>query len=103
MMSKDLDFRYLALAAVAGLIFGFALYISQMTHPLRVLHYLDVTTIPANGWDPSLAFGMATALVVMFVAVSIGRTWQKPLFYVRFHESEFTRIDAPLVMGAVLF
>jgi uncharacterized membrane protein YedE/YeeE len=44
-----------------------------------------------------------SALVVMFVAVRIGRTWQKPLFDVRFHEPEFTRIDRPLVVGAVLF
>lgn len=102
-MSKDLDLRYLALAAVSGLIFGFGLYISQMTDPLKVLHFLDFTAIPANGWDPSLAFVMAVGLVVMFVAVRVGRTWQKPLFDVRFHEPEFTRIDAPLVIGAALF
>jgi uncharacterized protein len=102
-MSKPLDFRYLAVAAVSGLIFGFGLYISQMTDPLKVLHFLDVTAIPAGGWDPSLAFVMATALIVMFIAVRIGRARQKPVFDVQFHEPEFTRIDAPLVVGAALF
>jgi uncharacterized membrane protein YedE/YeeE len=102
-MTKSTDLRYLAVAAVSGLIFGFGLYVSQMTDPMKVLHFLDFTAIPAGGWDPSLAFVMVSALVVMFIAVRIGRARQKPLFDVQFHEPEFNRIDAPLVVGAVLF
>lgn len=102
-MSKPLDLRYLGVAAVSGLLFGFGLYISQMTDPLKVLRFLDFTAIPSGGWDPSLAFVMGAALVVMFAAVRIGRARQKPLFDVQFHEPEFNRIDAPLVLGAALF
>ena len=50
-MSKDLDLRYLAVAAVSGLIFGFGLYISQMTDPLKVLRFLDFTGIATGQWD----------------------------------------------------
>jgi len=102
-MSKPLSLPYLAVAAVSGLIFGFGLYVCQMSDPLKVLRFLDFTAIPSGGWDPSLAFVMVSALIVMFVAVRIGRTWQKPAFDVQFHEPEFTRIDRPLVLGAVLF
>ena len=70
-MSKDLDLRYLAVAAIAGVLFGFGLYISQMVDPMKVLHFLDFTAIPTGGWDPSLAFVMATGLIVMFVAVGV--------------------------------
>ncbi len=102
-MSKPLDLRYLVVAAISGLLFGVGLYIAQMTDPLKVLHFLDFTAIPSGGWDPSLAFVMGAALVVMFVAVQIGRRRTAPLFDVQFHEPEFTRIDAPLVIGAALF
>ena len=102
-MSKPLDLRYLGVAAVSGLLFGFGLYVAQMTDPLKVLHFLDFTAIPAGGWDPSLAFVMGAALVVMFIALQVGKRRGTPLFDVRFHEPEFTRIDAPLVIGAALF
>src|SRR5690606_26225989 len=88
---------------ISGLLFGVGLYIAQMTDPLKVLHFLDFTAIPSGGWDPSLAFVMGAALVVMFVAVQIGQRRTAPLFDVQFHEPEFTRIDAPLVIGAALF
>jgi uncharacterized membrane protein YedE/YeeE len=102
-MSRDLDIRYLAVAAIAGLLFGFGLYISQMVDPMKVLTFLDFTAIPSGGWDPSLAFVMATGLIVMFIAVRIGRARGKPVLDVQFHEPEFTRIDRPLVIGAALF
>ena len=66
-MSKDLNLRYLAVAAVSGLLFGVGLYVSQMVDPMKVLHFLDFTLIPSGKWDPSLAFVMAVGLVVMFV------------------------------------
>lgn len=102
-MSKPLDLRYLGVAALSGGLFGFGLYVSQMSDPLKVLRFLDFTAIPNGGWDPSLAFVMGAALIVMFAAVRIGRARQKPLFDVQFHEPEFNRIDAPLILGAALF
>jgi uncharacterized membrane protein YedE/YeeE len=46
---------------------------------------------------------MGAALIVMFAAVRIGKLRQKPAFDTVFHEPEFNRIDAPLVIGAALF
>jgi len=102
-MSKPLDLRYLATAAVAGAIFGVGLYISGMVNPLKVLRFLDFTAIPSGGWDPSLAFVMIPAVIVMFIAVRISRRRTKPVFAATFHEPEFTKIDTPLVAGAALF
>jgi uncharacterized membrane protein YedE/YeeE len=102
-MNKSLDLRYLAVSAVAGLIFGIGLYISGMVNPLKVLRFLDFTAIPSGGWDPSLAFVIVPAIAVMFVAVRIGKRRAAPLFDARFHEPEFNKIDAPLVAGAALF
>ena len=102
-MNRDLNLPYLAVAAISGVLFGFGLYISQMVDPLKVLHFLDFTAIPTGGWDPSLAFVMVSALVVMFVAIRIGKTQGRPVFDVQFHQPEFTKIDRPLVLGAALF
>jgi len=94
---------YLATAAFSGLLFGAGLYVSQMVDPLKVLRFLDFGAIPRGGWDPSLAFVIVAAIGVMFVAVRIGRTRQKPVFDLAFSEPQMKRIDTPLVLGAVLF
>jgi uncharacterized protein len=102
-MTRATSLPYLAVAAIAGIVFGFGLYISGMVNPLKVLRFLDFTAIPSGGWDPSLAFVIVPAIAVMFVAVRIGRLQQKPAFAEAFHEPEFNRIDTPLVAGAALF
>lgn len=94
---------YIATAAVSGLLFGAGLYVSQMVDPLKVLRFLDFTAIPSGGWDPSLAFVIVPAILVMFIAVRLGRRRQAPLFDAQFHESEYKRIDLRLVGGAALF
>lgn len=98
-----LKLRYLATAAVSGALFGAGLYVSQMVDPLKVLRFLDFTAIPSGGWDPSLAFVIVPAILVMFIAVRIGRGRPAPLFDVQFHEPEYKRIDGRLVGGAALF
>jgi uncharacterized membrane protein YedE/YeeE len=102
-MAKSLNLPYLAVAAVSGALFGVGLYVSQMVDPLKVLRFLDFTAIPTGGWDPSLAFVIVPAIVVMFVAVRIGRWRQQPVFDTTFHEPEFKKIDTPLVAGAAIF
>ena len=62
---------YIATAALSGALFGAGLYVSQMVDPLKVLRFLDFTAIPTGGWDPSLAFVIVPAIVVMFIAVPI--------------------------------
>lgn len=94
---------FLATAAVSGALFGAGLYVSQMVDPLKVLRFLDFTAIPTGGWDPSLAFVIVPAIVVMFIAVRIGRGRIAPLFDTAFHEPQNKRIDARLVGGAALF
>ncbi|MBK8083453.1 MAG: YeeE/YedE family protein [Devosia sp.] len=102
-MAASLRLPYLVTAAVSGALFGAGLYVSQMVDPLKVLRFLDFTAIPDGGWDPSLAFVIVAAIGVMFIAVRIGRGRSAPLFDAQFHEPEFKRIDAPLVVGAALF
>ena len=102
-MNKSLNLPYLAVAAIAGAVFGAGLYISGMVNPLKVLRFLDFTAIPTGGWDPSLAFVMLAAVVVMFIAVRIGKRRGTPVFDTAFHEPEFNKIDTPLVAGAALF
>jgi uncharacterized membrane protein YedE/YeeE len=102
-MEKHLDLPYLVVAAVGGAIFGFGLYVSQMVDPLKVLHFLDFKAIPTGGWDPSLAFVMAVGLVVMFVALQIGKRWKKPLFDTSFHEPTYKEIDRRLILGSAIF
>lgn len=102
-MAASIRVPYLATAALSGLLFGAGLYVSQMVDPLKVLRFLDFTAIPTGGWDPSLAFVIVPAIVVMFIALRIGRGRNAPLFDARFNEPEFHNIDAPLVGGAALF
>ncbi len=90
-------------AAAAGLLFGAGLYVSQMIDPYKVLRFLDFGAIPTGGWDPSLAFVMASGLAVMFIAVRISLRRSAPLFDAEFHRPERTRIDPPLVVGSGLF
>lgn len=103
MMNAVLRLPYLATAAVSGLLFGAGLYISQMVDPQKVLRFLDFTAIPTGGWDPSLAFVMGGGLIVMFLAVRYAKGRAAPAFDERFHVPEFTKVDAPLVVGSVLF
>ena len=102
-MREALDIRYLVTAALAGLLFGAGLYISQMVDPYKVLNFLNFAAIPSGGWDPSLALVMGGGLIVMFAAVRFARTRAAPLFDTAFHEPEFKKIDTPLIAGAVLF
>lgn len=98
-----LKLPYLATAALSGALFGAGLYVSQMVNPLKVLRFLDFTAIPSGGWDPSLAFVIVPAILVMFVTVRISRKRAAPLFDVAFHEPEYRRIDRRLIGGAALF
>lgn len=102
-MTRSVQPLYLLTAAASGLLFGAGLYVSQMVDPYKVLNFLNFAAIPSGGWDPSLAFVMGGGLIVMFLAVRLGRTRPAPLFDSAFHEPEFSRIDTPLVAGAALF
>ncbi len=84
---------------LAGLIFGFGLALSGMTHPEKVLGFLDV----AGAWDASLLFVLGGAVTVTVVTFRIILRQKKPLLAERFFITEETRIDRPLILGASLF
>jgi uncharacterized membrane protein YedE/YeeE len=92
-----------AAIAVAGLLFGGGLVLSGMANPAKVLRFLDIGAIPTGGWDPSLAFVMAGALIVALPAFALARRRRKPLLAETFQLPEKTRIDGPLLIGSALF
>jgi uncharacterized protein len=94
---------YFVTAGISGLLFGAGLYVSQMVNPLKVLRFLDFGAIPTGGWDPSLAFVMGGGLVVMFIAVQVGKRRAAPLFDLAFHGPDYDRIDTRLIVGSALF
>lgn len=89
----------IAIAAVAGALFGAGLVISGMTQPARITHFLD----PLGGWDPSLAFVMAGAVAVYATSFAWTRRRERPWFDARFHLPARTDIDPQLVAGAAIF
>lgn len=84
---------------LAGLIFGFGLALSGMTHPEKVLGFLDV----AGAWDASLLFVLGGAVSVTVVTFRFILRQKKPLLAEQFFISKETRIDRPLILGAALF
>lgn len=87
------------LALLAGVIFGVGLTLSGMTDPARVRGFLDLF----GNWDPTLAFVMGGALLVMVVAWVVQYRMVRPLADVTFHLPPTHHLDARLLGGAVLF
>ncbi len=83
----------------AGLLFGVGLAVSGMTKPAKVIGFLDVF----GEWDASLAFVMAGAILVHFIAYRIVLRRPSPLFDSRFHVPTRKDIDVRLVLGAAVF
>lgn len=89
----------LALALLAGIVFGLGLLLSGMANPAKVLGFLDI----GGAWDPSLGFVMAGAIAVALPcflwAGRHTRTWLGlPLAL-----PPKTAVDRKLVLGSVLF
>ena len=88
-----------AVNLLAGLVFGLGLLISGMANPAKVQNFLDL----AGGFDPSLIFVMAGAVVVTLVGYRFVLRRPKPLLAERFYLPAVKDIDARLVSGAALF
>lgn len=86
-------------ALASGLLFGLGLMVSGMINPAKVLGFLDIT----GDWDPSLAFVMGAAIPVAAAGFAVARRFGRPAYAQAFHPPTKTRIDAPLVAGALLF
>jgi uncharacterized membrane protein YedE/YeeE len=93
----------LASAAAAGIVFGIGLSIARMTDPTKIKDFLDLAAIPTGGWDPSLAFVMGGGLLVAFFGLRLNRYLRKPIAAPAFIQTHRTKVDAPLVAGAVVF
>ena len=80
------------IAGISGLVFGLGLILSGMTDPHKVLGFLDITGL----WDPSLAFVMGGAVLVVALAFAIaGRRGALARLPVA--------VDRRLLLGAMLF
>jgi len=91
--------KRIALALATGVLFGFGLALSRMTHPQKVLAFLDL----AGSWDPSLAFVMAGAVTVAALGFRSVQRRARPWLDERFHVTRRIGIDRQLLIGAGLF
>jgi uncharacterized protein len=82
-----------------GLVFGLGLLISGMTEPEKVLGFLDFF----GAWDATLAFVMAGAVAVGSAGFVLARRQNAPLLAPAFAWPSRSEIDAPLLVGSVLF
>jgi uncharacterized membrane protein YedE/YeeE len=65
---------------LSGVTFGLGLAVSGMTHPDKVMSFLDVT----GAWDPSLACVMGGGLLGSAISYQVARRWSAPLLAARF-------------------
>jgi hypothetical protein len=86
-------------AFVSGLAFALGLGLAGMTQPAKVIGFLDV----AGRWDPSLALVMGGAVLVTLVAFALVLRRRAPVLAPAFDLPGQSRIDRPLVVGAVVF
>ena len=91
--------KRLVVAYVSGALFAVGLGISGMTHPSKVMGFLDF----AGDWDPSLALVMGSGVLVNFVFFRMAARRGKPLLAPSFYLPPRTAVDATLLCGAALF
>ena len=87
------------LSLFAGAVFGLGLAIAEMTNPLKVQAFLDLT----GDWDPSLAFVMGGAVLVTLVAFRFILRRPVPFYGERFYLPKLIQINRKLLAGAALF
>lgn len=88
-----------AAAFLCGLVFALGLGLSGMTHPGRILGFLDVF----GTWDPTLLFTMAGAIAVHLPLLHLTLRRQAPLLAPRFEVPTKRDLDAKLFGGSALF
>lgn len=86
-------------AWLVGIVFGFGLALSGMTHTEKVLGFLDV----AGAWDASLLLVLGGAVGVTIISFHFVRKLAKPVFASSFLLSEAKKVDRELIVGAALF
>jgi len=89
---------FVVIAFISGLIMSLGLIISGMVNPQKVIGFLDIF----GNFDPTLAFVMAGALGVTFIGYRLTGC-SKPVLCENFDLPKKSKIDWPLILGAVLF
>jgi uncharacterized protein len=89
----------IAVAFAVGVLFALGLVVSEMINPARVIGFLDVT----GRWDPTLLLVMAGALAITLSSFPLILRRTKPLLATQFSLPTKSRIDSPLIFGAVIF
>lgn len=84
---------------LSGTLFGAGLALGGMTDPARVRGFLDIF----GNWDPTLAFVMGGAVLVMAIAWRIQGRMAHPLFAETFSLPDRSDLTVKLVSGAALF
>ena len=87
------------IALLSGGIFGAGLTVGGMTDPARVRGFLDLF----GDWDPTLAFVMGGALMVMAIAWRVVPAMARPVFDDGFHVPQKSDLTPRLLGGAALF
>ncbi len=85
--------------ALSGTIFGAGLALGGMTDPARVRGFLDLL----GDWDPTLAFVMGGAVLVMVAAWRIQPRLARPLFADGFALPGTSDLTPRLIGGSALF
>ncbi len=88
-----------AASFLCGLLFVVGLGVAGMTDPNKVLAFLDV----GGRFDPALVAVMASAVGLGGFGFRLVLRRARPRLAARFHMPTQTRVDARLVVGAVLF
>jgi uncharacterized protein len=87
-------------AFLIGSLFGLGIIIGGMGNPSKIMNFFDI----AGTFDPSLIFVMGGALITTFIGYRVVFALRKrPLIGSAFQVPKKEDIDAPLVIGAVLF
>ena len=87
------------LALLAGSLFGTGLFLSGMTDTTKVQGWLDIF----GNWDPTLAFVMGGAVIVMAIAWRLVPRMSEPLLDGQFHLPTRSDLTPRLIGGAALF
>lgn len=84
---------------ISGLIFSIGLGLSGMVNPQKVIGFLDIF----GEWDFALAFVMAGAVAINFIAFKLLNGFSKPICAPKFHWPTAKYVDRKLVIGSSLF
>lgn len=89
----------LAVALLSGALFGLGLAVSGMANPAKVIGFLDV----AGDWDPTLAFVVGGAILVVGPAFGLIFRRRRPVLTDDFDLPAKKEVDTRLLGGSALF